>query len=92
MNVYSMLSSFANILAGTVIQKESAAIRTTFREEPSGSVRQQNVLKLLYSSHVRADCLCEDTFSPLEKGLILVKLNVSSCSRLIVLQINDSAT
>jgi AP-1 complex subunit gamma-1 len=33
---------------GAVIQKESAAIRTTFREEPSGHVRQQNVLKLLY--------------------------------------------
>jgi AP-1 complex subunit gamma-1 len=31
-----------------VIQKESAAIRTSFREEPSGNVRQQNVLKLLY--------------------------------------------
>jgi AP-1 complex subunit gamma-1 len=33
---------------GAVIQKESAAIRTSFREEPSGNVRQQNVLKLLY--------------------------------------------
>jgi AP-1 complex subunit gamma-1 len=33
---------------GAVIQKESAALRTSFREEPSGNVRQQNVLKLLY--------------------------------------------
>jgi AP-1 complex subunit gamma-1 len=36
---------------GAVIQKESAAIRTSFREEPSGNVRQQNVLKLLYTHH-----------------------------------------
>jgi len=92
MNVHQISSSFANILAGAVIQKESAAIRTTFREEPSGSARQQNVLKLLYSSQVRVDFLYEDTFSPLEKGLILVKLNVSSCSRPIGLQINDSVT
>lgn len=35
------------VLIGAVIQKESAAIRTSFREEPSGNVRQQNVLKLL---------------------------------------------
>ena len=37
---------------GAVIQKESAAIRTSFREEPTGNIRQQNVLKLLYHSVV----------------------------------------
>ena len=92
MNVCPISSPFANIPAGAVIQKESAAIRTTFREEPSGSARQQNVLKLLYFSQDRVDFLYEDTFSPSEKGLISVKLNVSSCSRPIVLRINDSAT
>jgi AP-1 complex subunit gamma-1 len=46
MNVHA-LSNVSNSV-GAVIQKESAAIRTSFREEPSGNVRQQNVLKLLY--------------------------------------------
>ena len=31
-----------------IVQKESAAIRTSFREEPTGYTRQQNILKLLY--------------------------------------------
>ena len=46
MNVHA-LSNVSNSV-GAVIQKESAALRTSFREEPSGNVRQQNVLKLLY--------------------------------------------
>ena len=42
-----MLHTCLTTSIGAVIQKESAAIRTSFREEPSGNVRQQNVLKLL---------------------------------------------
>jgi AP-1 complex subunit gamma-1 len=53
---YQVLSDTADSV-GTVIQKESAAIRTSFREEPSGNVRQQNVLKLLYVASI-FPCLC----------------------------------
>lgn len=72
---------------GAVIQKESAAIRTSFREEPSGNVRQQNVLKLLYLTAAVATysvgiCLL------LAKEHILVKLSASNCSLLHDSQIN----
>ena len=61
--------------SGAVIQKESAAIRTSFREEPSGNIRQQNVLKLLYAVAFRSGLTAADISSLLGSEPISVKLN-----------------
>jgi len=75
--------------SGAVIQKESAAIRTAFREEPSGNVRQQTVLKLLYA--LRKPRVDVDIYSLLEREPISDRSNVSNYLLHIDLQINDSA-
>ena len=61
MNVHTLSNVFNSV--GAVIQKESAALRTSFREEPSGNVRQQNVLKLLYLHFPRIQLIARYLFT-----------------------------